>query len=279
MSKKTRPIDVPVSVSYSGGTSSEWMIEAVIQGFIPRPRHFAVFSADPGEEHSWTYVAMDEVEARCRRAGIAFTRVTHPRGYLGDHILNAISTGATRMDNPPFYIDKNGTRGQISQRCSREFKTFPLRRAVSAWLKSLSAPKRVVTWIGFAADEVHRANKAVAKRDVLWETLDFPAIRYGRTRAMQREELIKWTGRAPKFSMCVFCPHKTPDRWAATEGEDLERAIEVDDAIRNLDQVGITEGEAFCSDRLVPISKLSRVAPTADDLQGVDGCAGGRCFL
>lgn len=272
-------VEIPVSVSYSGGTSSEWMIEAIIQGVIPRPKNLAVFSADTGEEHRWTYAAMDEVEARCRRAGILFTRVRHPRGYLGDHILNAISTGATRMDNPPFYVDKNGSRGQISQRCSREFKTFPIRRAVSAWLRSLSAPKRVVAWIGFAADEAHRANKALAKRDVQWETLDFPGIRYGRTRAMQRAELIKWTGRAPKFSMCVFCPHKTPARWAATEGEDRERAVEVDEAIRNLDQIGITDGEAYCCDRLVPVASLSREAPSTEDAQGVDGCSAGRCFL
>jgi len=271
---------LPVCISYSGGTSSRWVIEAMIRGVIPRPQHVAVFSAQTGEEHSWTYVDMNEVEVVCRNAGLLFTKCYHPKhSSLGNHILEAVSSGATRMDNPPFYIDKGGSRGQIGQRCSREFKTYPIRRAVSKWLKSIRMPKRVEAWIGFAADELNRAQKALAKRDVQWETLDFPGIRYGRTRAMQRAELTAWIGHAPKFSMCTFCPHKTPERWAATEGKDLERAIEVDENIRNLDEFGLTDGPAYLSDRLVPISKLPRYNASSDDLRGTDGCEGGRCFL
>jgi hypothetical protein len=96
---------------------------------------------------------------------------------------------------------------------------------------------------------------------------------------MQRAELNEWIGHAPKFSMCVFCPHKTPDRWAATESKDLERAIQVDDNIRNLDEFGLTDGPAYLSDRLIPIRNLSRENPSTDDLKGTDGCEGGRCFL
>ena len=270
---------VPVSLAYSGGTSSRWTIEAIIRGVIPRPHHVAAFFADTGEEHSWTYPDVDEVESRCGAANIPFFRCKHPRQTLGDHILQAVANGATRMDQPPFWIDKNGYSGKAPQRCTREFKTYPIRREVSRWLKSIGMPKRVETWIGFASDELHRAQKAQAKRDVKWETLDFPAIRYGRTRAMQRAELIDWVGHAPKFSMCVFCPYKSSVRWAATEGDDLARAIQVDEAIRNLDEFGLTDGPAYLSSQLVPISTLPRVAPDTADSDALDACDSGKCFL
>lgn len=268
----------PVALSYSGGASSEWLVEAYIRGVLPRPRFFAVFFADTGDEHVWTYDAVAEVEARCKTAGITFVRCSHPRGRLGDHLLVSIRTGKKRMDHPPFWIAKGGGRGRASQRCTREFKSAVLRRAQAAWLKSLGLRKRITTWIGFSADEKHRAQKALARRDVKWERLEFPAIRMGKTRAQQRSELEAWTGRAPKFSMCVCCPFKTPDRWAATLGSDRDRAIQIDEAIRNLDEFGLTDGEAFLSDTLTPVASLPDVATTATS-EPSESCDAGRCFL
>ena len=272
---------IPVAISYSGGTSSEWMIEAIIRGVIPRPNPVAVFFADTGEEHEWTYRHVDEVEARCKAAGLYFDRCKHPRYSLGDHVLHAVASGATRVDSPPFWIAKDGGgKGRVIQCCTKEFKTAVLRRRQAGWLAALGRKKRLITWIGYAHDEQHRATKAVAKRGVKWETLDFPGIRYGRTRAMQREELIAWTGRAPKFSMCVCCPFKTAPRWAATKGADLARAIQIDDAIRDPSQFGLTEGEGFLHQDLIPVSSLlSR--PQADDTDEtpIDACDAGGCFL
>lgn len=175
---------LPVAISYSGGASSEWLVEAVIRGVIHRPEHVAVFFADTGEEHLWTYRHVVEVEARAAKAGIEFVRCSRGQS-LGDHLLEfAASAGKkTRADFPPLYVLKDGGGvGRVMQRCTREFKVAPLRRAASAWLARLGLPKRVEKWIGFGADEVSRALKAEAKQDVQWESLAFPAVRLGLTR-------------------------------------------------------------------------------------------------
>lgn len=267
----------PVAISYSGGTSSEWLVEAVIRGVLPRAPKVAVFFADTGGEHEWTYRHVAEVGARCQAAGLPFHRVRKPGPTLADHIIS----GGTRIDQPPFFIDKgNGSRGRVPQRCSREFKRAVLRRAQRRWLRdhNYRSPK-VNVWIGFAADEAHRAAKAIANADVAWERMDFPAVRLGVTRADQRADLIKWTGRAPRFSMCVFCPHKTPDRWAATEGVDADLAIRVDEAIRDSDELGLTDGPAYLSDQLVPVARLVRRPDLATEGADPTGCDAGACFL
>ena len=50
-------MSLPVVISYSGGASSEWLVEAVIRGVLPRPEHLAVVFADTGWEHAWMEAA------------------------------------------------------------------------------------------------------------------------------------------------------------------------------------------------------------------------------
>jgi hypothetical protein len=276
----------PIAISYSGGTSSEWMVEAIAQGVIPAPEHFAVFFADTGAEHSWTYRAVDEVEERCRTRGVTFIRCAREKESLPAHILRCVREARPRMDHPPFWLQKDGgDRGRIQQRCTQIWKSRTLRKAQSAWLRSIGAPKKITTWIGFGLDEQHRAVKAAARREIAWETLDFPAIRHRVTRAQQRDDLVRWTGRAPKFSMCTFCPFKSPDRWAETEGADLAQAEAIDAAIRDLSILGIDAGPAFCSDRLVPIGRARELANAPEPQTAFAfafddaSCDAGRCFL
>jgi hypothetical protein len=187
------------------------------------------------------------------------------------------------MDQPPLYIDKGSEKpGRVAQRCSREYKRAVLRRAHRRWLRSMGfRHPKVTVWIGFAADEADRVQKAIATPDVQWETLEFPAFRMGVTRESQRADLIRWTGRAPMFSCCVFCPYKTPARWAATTGADADLAVRVDEAVRNLDELGLTDGPAYLSNRLVPVASLVRrpeIAVRPDEPEPRD-CSGGSCFL
>ena len=274
--------EVPVAISYSGGASSEWLVEAIARGAVEAPKTFAVFFADTGGEHGWTYAAVNEVEERVRSRGGTFIRCKAPGESLPEHIVNSVNQCRSRMSSPPLWTRSiGGGRGRLAQKCTREWKTRPLRRAQSAWLRSIGAPKRVVSWIGFGFDEQHRATKAVAKRDVKWETFAFPAIGARRVREQQRDDLREWTGRAPQFSMCTFCPFKSVARWKATEGTDLAQALEVEDAIGRVPDSMKIDDDLFLSDRLVKIGKVREMPD--DDAQGelfdAPGCDGGRCFL
>jgi hypothetical protein len=271
--------ELPVAISYSGGASSEWMVRAVIEGVIPRPEHLCVVFADTGAEHGWTYAAAAEVEAACMAAGIRFIRCA-AESSITDDLLSLNGGNVTRIDQPPLWIAKGQGRGRAMHRCTKFYKTAPMRRAVSLWLADLGLPKRVEKWIGFATDEAHRATKAIGKQDVDWEHLEFPAINLGMDRARIRADVERWTGRTPKFSMCVFCPFKSPRRWFQTEMADMETALAVDDAIRDLDCIGLTDGPAYLTDRLIPIADLVRNGDPQPDLPGLESyCDGGACFL
>lgn len=155
-----------------------------------------------------------------------------------------------------------------------------MRRAQSAWLRSLGLPKKIIKWVGFAADETHRAERSLAKTDVAWERLEFPAIRAGLTRDEQRAQVLRMVGSAPKFSMCIYCPKKDRGRWLETSEADLKTVYRVDAAIRNLDEIGLTEGEAFLCSQLIPVADLIRRGSSApDSTEGDSSCDGGACFL
>lgn len=199
-------------IACSGGTSSILLVALVIKGWIERPKHLLVLFADTGWEHSWTYEAIDKLERLCVEHGIDFMRVAN--GNLRKDLLQ-IST-AKRIEHPPFWVDQASGRGRVHQRCTKHYKIVPMRRACRAWLKQHSLPMRVVKWLGFGSDEVHRANKAIQKQPVKWETLDFPLIRMGINRSSQRVLLTELLGWAPRFSSCIGCPGKSAARWHAT---------------------------------------------------------------
>lgn len=271
----------PVGISYSGGASSRWMIDALLNGEIERPAHVAVFFADTGDEHEWTYEDVAATEERCRREGLPFFRGSH-RELLVDAVLSTTRGERTRVDNPPFWTENpGGGRGQLDTRCSKLFKTAVIRRMQSAWLKSLGLPKRITSWIGFANDEQHRANKAIARNDVQWQRLDFPAIRLGKNRAAQRADLARWQLAAPRFSMCRRCPFKSPKRWAQTTQSDMDGVFEYDDAIRHGLEHAAVEETCYITDRLIPVERLIRKGDPQPSLPGLEppGCDGGACFL
>lgn len=273
---------IPVGISYSGGKSSKWLIYAMIHGVLPRPENVAVFFADTGEEHLWTYEDVVQVKLDCIKHGIEFVTCA-AKESLGDHLLKLKERNATRCDSPPLFISdgRPGTSPARSMhKCTREFKIAPMRRACSAWLKRIGKPKRLEKWIGFAADEQIRATKALAKNRVQWERLEFPAVRLGRTRSQQADDLEHWGVPVPKFSSCTFCPGKTIRRWVEIPEQQRARVYQIDDAIRDLDHIGLTEGQAYLTRYAVPIRDLITDGARQETLPGYESfCDGGHCFL
>lgn len=272
-------IDIPVAISYSGGASSGWLVHAVRQGIVPRPRHFAVFWVRM-PEHDWTFDEVEKVRRECEAADIEFIECL-PEVSLDEHLLQLETSEPTRLDHPPLWIAKGSGRGRASHRCTKAFKVAVMRRAQSEWLAANRLPKKIIKWIGFGADEAHRAQKTHAKQDVLWEILDFPGLRVGAGRARMRAEFEQMAGRPPPlFSMCTLCPFKSPRRWQQTGQSDLRAAVRIDEAIRDLDCVGLTDGPAYLSDRLIPVADLVRRGDPQPELPGLESyCDGGACFL
>lgn len=270
-----------VAISYSGGTQSECLVRMVASGELPTPAPVAVVFADPGMEHAGTYSAVTRVEALCSETGIPFLRAQGPN--LFRDLLAIPGQRPTRLDMPPVYFRLNGGgRGRAAQRCTRQYKLRPIRRALRAHMRERGIAARagaVVSWIGFTADEQARATKAVAHQDVAWQRIDFPLIRLGMTKA----SVLRWYAEhqltPPPRSMCVACPAKSPAMWRATTAEDLERAVRVDEAVRDLTCMDF-DNDAFLSDELIPVSDLVRrpVPPEAEQLE-LPGCDSGGCFL
>jgi hypothetical protein len=267
-----------VAISYSGGASSEWLVRAALNGRLKRPERLLVVVADTDAEHEWTYDAMGRVEELCRAEGVPFIRCSD--GSLREELLTIPAlTEPDRADHPPLWVSTATGRGRIGHRCTVRFKSSAIRRAITVWLRTHGLPHAAESWIGFAADEGHRAQRALYRQARIWNTLRFPAVELGVTRAEQRAELQRWTGSSPRFSMCVFCPFKTPQRWRKTAGRDLETAYAVDEAIRDLAMLGV-RNPAFLTDRLIPVRQLIERGDPQPSLPGLEStCDAGACFL
>src|ERR1700691_4274453 len=99
---------LPVAISYSGGVSSQWLVDAILNGELARPEHVAVFFSNTGDEHEWTYEAIEQTAERCAAGGLPFIRTaTHRSESISESLAAAVRGERTRIDNPPFWTENN----------------------------------------------------------------------------------------------------------------------------------------------------------------------------
>jgi hypothetical protein len=80
--------------------------------------------------------------------------------------------------------------------------------------------------------------------------------------------------------MCTICPFKTFSRWQATPEAQRERVYEVDEGMRDLSCMGVTDGDVFHSNRLIPVEHLLKRGDPQPNLPGLESyCDEGACFL
>ena len=147
--------------------------------------------------------------------------------------------------------------------------------------KTTHIPIKVITWIGFAADEQKRANKAKSK--VKFIELTFPLIEAGLTKAKVIGYYLKHNIPQPPASVCNACYSnglRFLEEMYRERPDDWQQAVQVDEAIRDMRQVGI-EDECFVSDTLVPLKEM----PARDFLRDKPStyiaheCNSGACFI
>mgnify|MGYP001582590887 CR=1 FL=1 len=272
--------DIPVGLSLSGGGASIDILHLVVNGAIPRPEHFAVLFANTKWENRWTYDEIDAAEELCKKEGITFIRCGQEEG-LPEHLIRGAREELSHADHPALFIKKdNGGIGRTMQKCTGEFKIAPMRRAQRVWLKSIGQPMRIMKWIGYTAEETTRIAKAISKRDVEYELLDFPLARLGKRRAHVHEDNIKYVGRKIRWSACRGCPANTLERLREVVQHDPESLYEVDEATRDMSRAGIVEGDCYQNRHLMPIETLIKKGPKQTSFDAFDvGCDGGHCFL
>lgn len=277
----------PTVISFSGGAQSKHLgVRALSGEFFDHPDtrlrlykdYFALAFADTGSEHEETYPEIESVRSLCKKAGVDFILAARPGMSLHEHLIALPESDAVRVDQPPLFVDKGaGGRGRLANRCTREWKIAPMRRAVSQWLERKGYPKAVTKWIGLAIDEQDRVKEFV--HDVQWERCTFPLLYLGITKQGSRDWLRKHGYSVPVRSLCKHCPNQSPADFAALTGKDAMDCIAVDEALRDMSDFGV-QYPAYLSDTLIPVRDL--IGKTAQDV-GRPGdswrCASGRCGI
>ncbi|MCA9130510.1 MAG: hypothetical protein KDB22_25655 [Planctomycetales bacterium] len=156
-------------------------------------------------------------------------------------------------------------------------------RVVRAYLlyhMGIKQPKEnsVERWIGFSWDEQSRCKPLSQK----YQQVRWPLIEMGETKE-DVELWYKMTGEEmPPPSVCNHCwanGTQTFKRISETDPEGFERAIEFDEASRDMSQFGMRE-KCFVSKTLMPLVELraNGFEATSSDSQALS-CDSGMCFI
>ncbi len=209
-----KPPQAPVVVSYGGGTNSTALL-ILLKRTGQRPT--LIMFADTGDEKPHTYAHLQQMQDWCHVNG--FPEITVVRNELPAAIKDKTLYGECyRLGTLPAK-----TFGYSS--CSMKWKVEPQQRYLKKWMAE-NGIAFVEHYVGFDADEIHRSQKPVPKRE--YEVNRYPLIEvdWGRDEcvaAIDEEGLSR-----PGKSACFMCPssRKPEVIWLKRNHPDLyEKAI------------------------------------------------------
>lgn len=199
--------------------------------------------ADTGDEPADLYPHVEKIGRMLRAAGHDFTVVRkvdrHPSlsASLIDAALNGTSGGVAC---PPAFVKANGYRRGIALRrtCTTEWKVRPIEALIKTRMVELYGEREygwnAVQWIGYSADEAHRAKGS----ELAWRLFRYPLIDAGITRAechalIERSAYDDGSPMVPMRSACVYCPHHSRYAWerVAKNPDDWALALRLDEAL------------------------------------------------
>ena len=211
-----------------------------------------------------------------------------------------IAGRANGYSAPPFRTRtaKGKKGGMLRRECTKNYKIVPIQQAVRRHLGKVG--KRIRSkeplarqWIGFSANEFTRAG--LHKNQPPWIALYYPLIdeHFGDglggpgSRWMSYGDCINWLRKhdypTPPRSACVFCPYLKNERWVEmrdNQPEDWERALIVDEAIRDMAEHGVADlrqgGQLYLHHQLVPLREAEIDSPDQEDMwsEFTDECEG-----
>jgi len=235
-------------------------------------------------ENAATYRHTEEMKKECATAGIEFQTVPGPN-LLRD--LTADDRG-TRLDNPSYWtMDTEGNQGRLIQKCTKHYKIAPMDRAVRKELNkrfgtSLVSKRLgeniVCKWIGFSLNEVYRI-KPAAQRYIEFQ---YPLIDMGMDDAAVMQFYEDHHLPVPPRSVCNACFSNGVDTLRDMydyRPADWHHAVRVDDAIRDMSDVGAKE-TCFVSKTMLSLRELAANDFKVDGngMEGGHSCDSGYCF-
>jgi len=277
----TRELIVPKLrvLNLSGGRQSTTIAEMIIHGDLP-PVDLCL-TADTGMEHEATYAHIKDLHKRLNQAGIKAAVAPGPN--LWDDLVTLGPRKATRLDNPPYWVQKeNGGRGRLVQKCTKHYKIAPMDRYIRQELlrtHGINPEARrighniVEKWIGFSADETSRMKLPGQK----YVYFGFPLVDLG----FNKDDCIsylEYRGRpVPPPSVCVACFSNPAASYKTMGPTDFERARAVDESLSQWAQIGI-KGDVYVSKTLRRLSDIRADEETEPDTDE-GSCDGGYCFV
>lgn len=265
-------------INYSGGRQSTALCEMVLQGDLEPPD--LVLTADPGMEHTATYAHVAAMQARLNTAGIEALTVPGPNLY--QDIVQLKTSGNTRLDNPPYFTERNGKAGRLRQKCTLAYKIRPMDRALRAYMlrahgialtSSRMGANLVEKWIGFSSEETSRVSTSPQK----YIYFRYPLMELGLTKQDCIDYLISKGQPVPPPSVCVGCFSNTAADYREMQTnapQDFQKAVAVDEAVRDLQTIGVTQ-PTYVHRSLTPLRVLVNQEPDEED-EG--SCDSGYCF-
>ena len=223
-------------ISLGMGVQSTAMYMMSSKNIIERADH-AVF-ADPGAESPKTYETMELIlDWQKLNDGIPI-HVTKEKNLYKD-ILNQKNSTGHRLASIPAFTD-NG--GMIRRQCTYEYKIQPVIQQIRK-LHNLKPRKHMPitqVWLGISLDEIERMKESLLPRVEYY----YPLIESRMTRGDCMQIFDRFNFPRPPKSSCVFCPFHSDKNWKDIKDNDpesFEKAIEVDEAIRDMSQRGLDE--------------------------------------
>ncbi len=178
-------------ISLGAGVQSTTMALMAANEELPMP-DCAIF-ADTQWEPASVYKHLDWLES-------VLPFPVH-RVSAGD-IRDSIATGS--YDPIPWHV----AAGMGRRQCTKQFKLYPIRKAVRVMLGGLTPRGGCEMWVGISRDEAHRMKPAtVAYIENRW-----PLIEAGLSRADCVAKLERWGIAAPR-SACCGCPFLSDADW------------------------------------------------------------------
>lgn len=271
-------------IALGAGVQSSTLALMAARGEIGPMPDAAVF-ADTGAEPDAVYKWLDWLETQLP---FPVYRTQHKDLSQNIAIKSVSKKSGKKYANSPLPLwmkNKNGSRGIISRRCTRDYKIQVIHQLIKTrvlglgkWDRLAKYEEPIVTqWIGISADEASRMKPSIMP----WIKVTWPLI----DKEMTRKDCLEWMTKngysTPPRSACVFCPFHSNTEWQRLKDEEpheFAKAVAAEKEIQEVfkNHCEVTRAEPFLWQGLRPLDSVENFI-TGEDIEHMDNECTGVC--